>query len=327
MKQHRLPGTRKSLIRLSSGFTLIEVMIAMVLLAILSVLTAQTMRAGIRDRETISNELSRESKVSDALRIIRNDVNSAYHYRDIFITIMNNAAKPAENKKGLTGVGNDPGADGSSLAGGLPPAQPAAAPVAAEPAASPRPTPAVTTGFIGDSESMYFTSLSNARTIQDSQQSDQAKIGYYVKSCRARGGPKREMVATKCLFRATSPYLDEEVEKAGEETVLLEHVEQFKLRYLGPGHDDLEYVDTWKTGKNGDANTKENFPYAVEVTISTEDKTDPKNIRVVASSLIPIRFPNNPVKAKEGDPATGADGQPPKDTGSFNPGVGPNGKN
>lgn len=298
---------------LNAGFTLIEVMIAMVILAVLSILTAQTMRAGIQDRENISSSISRESKVADALRIIRNDINSAYHYRDIYITVMNNAAKPdATPTPGPAQIDPNTGQP-------IPPPPPPPPPTGQNPAqaaATPRPTPTETTGFIGDGESIYFTTLSNTRTLQDSQVSDQAKIGYFVKSCTARSGSKT--VQTKCLYRAISPYLDEEIEKPGEETVLLEHVDKFKLRYLGPGHDDLEYVDGWKTGKNGDANTKENFPYAVEVTLSTEDKDDKRGQRVVASALIPIRFPNNPPKKTTAQTATDAT---TTQTGSFNQGL------
>ena len=302
----------------SVGFTLIEVMIAMAIMAVLAVLTAQTMRAGIQDRENISAIIGRESKVADALRIIRNDVNSAFHYRDIYITVMNNAAKPDATPTPSPGQ-----IDPNSGLPVSPPPSPPSPPVnpataAAEAAATPRPTPPETTGFVGDSESIYFTTLSNTRTIQDSQVSDQAKIGYFVKGCTTHNGTKT--FQGKCLYRSISPYLDEEIEKPGEETVLLEHVDQFKLRYLGPGHEDLEYVDGWKTGKNGDANTKENFPYAVEVTLATEDKDDKKGQRVVASALIPIRFPNNPPKKTAAQTATDAT---TTQTGSFNQGMPP----
>lgn len=311
------------------GFTLIEVMISMAILAVLAILTTQTMRAGIQDRETISAELSRESKVSDALRIIRNDINAAYHYRDIYVTIMNNAAKPDPKSTPAPGQQQAPQFDPVT---GLPldPAQQqlqqqqqqaqqqAQQQQSQEPAATPRPTPAVTTGFVGDNESLTFTTLSNTRTVQDAPESDQAKIAYYVKSCRARSGTKS--VQTKCLFRAVSPYLDENVDQPPTaETVLLEFVDQFKLRYVGATENtELEYLDSWKTGKSGDEKTKENFPYAVEVTLATDNKEDKRNQRVVASALIPIRFPNNAPK-KTATPAAGQPGANPP--GSFNPGM------
>ncbi len=306
-------------IKKHSGFTLIEVMIAMAILAVLSILTAQTMRAGIQDRDTVSAEISRESKVADALRIIRNDINSAYHYRDIYVTIMNNAAKPDPKP---TPANGQPQIDPTS-GQPIPPQTEAnnqpVVPGSAEAAATPRPTPAVTTGFVGDSESIYFSSLSNVRTVQDEQTSDQAKIGYFVKSCQAHTGTKTG--PAKCLYRAVSPFLDENIDRPGQETVLLEHVEQFKLRYLGPGHDDLEYVDSWKTGKNGDATTKDNFPYAVEVTLATDNKDDKKSQKVVASALIPIRFPNNPPAKKAG--AQGGADATTQPNSSFNPNMPP----
>jgi prepilin-type N-terminal cleavage/methylation domain-containing protein len=298
------------------GFTLIEIMIAMAILAVISILSAQTMRSGITDRETVQQEIAADSKVADALRIIRTDVNAAYHHRDIFVTLMNDAAKP--DPKQTPKPGDPP-------AGGFVPPPPPPAPdaPAAEPAASPRPTPPEITGFIGESQSMYFTTLSNQRTFQDSQMSDQAKVGYFVKSCRSRSANKT--VQDNCLYRSFTPYLDEEIEKPGEETVLLEHVSQFKLRYVGPGRGtttELEYVDTWKTGKNGDDISKLNFPYAVEVTLVTEDKNDPKTKKVTASALIPIQFPNNPPK-KDPNAPVNADGSPASttDKGSFNNGL------
>lgn len=295
-----------------SGFTLIEIMISMAILAAISILSAQTMRAGISDRETVQEEISADAKVADAMRIIRTDVNAAYHHRDIFVTLMNNAAKPDKPTPPKPG-------DPSSL---VPPAPaPAPANPNTEPEPTPRPTPPEVTGFIGDSESLYFTTLSNQRTIQDSQESDQAKVGYFVKSCRARSGNKT--VQDNCLYRSFSPYLDEDIDKPGDETVLLEHVSEFKLRYIGPGRGtstDLEYVDTWKTGKAGDDISKDKFPYAVEVTIVYEDKNDPKAKKVTASALIPIRFPNNPPK-KDPNASGLANGQSAPDGQSIQPGM------
>jgi prepilin-type N-terminal cleavage/methylation domain-containing protein len=292
-----------------SGFTLVEIMISMAILAAISILSAQTMRAGISDREAVQEEISADAQVADAMRIIRTDVGAAYHHRDIFVTLMNNAAKPDPKPTPKPG-------DPSSL---VPPPPPAPANPNAPPEPTPRPTPPEVTGFIGDSESLYFTTLSNQRTIQDSQESDQAKVGYFVKSCRARSGNKT--VQDNCLYRSFSPFLDEDIDKPGDEMVLLEHVSEFKLRYLGPGRGtstDLEYVDSWKTGKAGDDISKDKFPYAVEVTIVFEDKNDPKAKKVTASALLPIQFPNNPPK-KDPNASGLADGPP--DGQSIQPGM------
>jgi hypothetical protein len=81
--------------------------------------------------------------------------------------------------------------------------------------------------------------------------------------------------------------------------VLVENVQEFKLRYFGPQRED--WIEVWKTGKNGDAISKENFPYAVEVSLSVHDKSDPKSKPVSMVVVAPIRFPNNPPKKKEGE--------------------------
>jgi prepilin-type N-terminal cleavage/methylation domain-containing protein len=306
-------------LKIQSGFTLIEIMIAMAILAVITMLSVQTMKAGIQDREAVANEIASDSKVSDAMRIMRNDINSAYHYRDIFITVANNAEKP-DPKPGAA----QPTTPTDPAAPPPPVAPPAPGTAAAEPAATPRPIPPDVTGFIGDGESMYFTTLSNERTLQDSLVSDQAKIGYYVKGCRSHNGKKSFQV--KCLYRSISPYLDEEVDKPGDETILLENVTEFKLRYVGPSRttsSELEFVDAWKTGKNGDAITKDNFPFAVEVSLVTENKEDKDVKKVTSSALIPLRFPNNPPKKADGTPGSNADAttQPGGAPGSFNQGL------
>ena len=291
-----------------SGFSLIEVMIALVILAGLSVLTAQAMKSGIENRESISADLERESKVADAITIIRNDVSNAYHHRDINIRMLNEISKPP------TPVPPPP------LAPGQPPPPPPPPPVQpgpnATPAPTPRATPKIVTQFVGDSESMYFSSLSNVRVLRDSKESDQAKIGYFLKSCRSSNPKTGKESNGRCLMRSISPFLDEDVTKTGDETVLLENVQDFHLRYLGPGHDD--YVDSWKSTKEGDAASKNKFPMAVEVTLTAQDQSDSKDKPVTASALIPLRFPNNPPKKT---PAPGGAQAPP----GTDPGAGDGG--
>lgn len=263
--------------RSNAGFTLIEVMIAMAILAMLAILTAQTLKTSVDNRAKVQADMNREAQVYDALRIMQADVAAAFHHRDIMISMindLNNATPtPAPNPQN-------------------PPPNPPVNPPAA-PAGSPRPTPPQTTGFVGEAESLYFTVSNHQRTLKDAYESDQAKVGYFLKGCKSRTG-KNE--ATKCLFRAVSPLLDEDVTQVGDGVALLEHVEEFKLRYLGPGHED--YVEQWKFGPKagGDEVAKENFPYAVEITLKIHNKTDKKEKPFGATVLAPIRFPNNPPK-------------------------------
>jgi hypothetical protein len=147
---------------------------------------------------------------------------------------------------------------------------------------------------VGDAKSMYFTTLSNVRTQKDVRESNEAKVGYFLKTCQSRSliSAQQKTTPSQCLVRTLSPFLDDDVTKTGPETVLVENVKEFKLRYLGPGHDD--YVEEWKTGKNGDVNSKDNFPYAVEITLAIQDKADPKSKPVASTIVAALRFTNNP---------------------------------
>lgn len=267
-------------------------MVALAILAVLSLLTTQAIRTGISNKTLVSNEIDREARLNDALRIMRSDIAQAFHYQDIHCKL-NNAVSatptPSSQQQGQGGfIGNAP---------------PAA--WGAQPEATPKPCPPNYTGFIGNPDSLYFTSLSNVRTIRDEQTSDQAKIGYFVKSCRIPS--PRGTTTSQCLYRSSSPILDEELDKPGPATLLLEHVTEFKLRYLGPEHQD--YVDTWRTGKDGNEVTRDKFPYAVEITLTIQDKNDPKDRPATQTILAPIGFENNPKKEPSPTPGQGQTSQ------------------
>lgn len=270
-------------------------MVALAIMSVLSLLTTQALKSAIDSRAFVSRELNRDSRMADTLRIIRNDVQQAFHYQDVFCKMENELSNPPTPT---------PAGGGNPAFGGAPPQQPLF-PGAPSTGPTPKPCPPNYTGFLGDGESLYFSALSNIRTLRDSQESDQAKIGYFVKSCRPVGAK----AATKCLYRAVSPILDEELDKPGPATLLLENIEEFKLRYLGPERED--FVETWKTGKDGDDVSKDKFPYAVEVTLTIHDKSNPKDRPETQTTLISLNFQNNPAKKK----TDGQQGQQQDQTG------------
>jgi prepilin-type N-terminal cleavage/methylation domain-containing protein len=280
----------------NQGFTLIEIMVAMAILAILTVLTAQAIQTAIANRSKAKAIVSRESSVRDALSVIQNDLAAAFHHRDFEIKMYNEIV--AANNAPKTNPGAPP-ADSDGL---TPPPTPTPAPAPTQetppaPKLEPRPTPQELTGFSGDAESVYFTVLNHTRTTRDAPESDQAKVGYFVKDCKSRQHPDK---MTKCLYRSLATELDDDVKKPGPASLLLENIEMFQLRYLGPGSDDL--VDHWQTGTNSrDKNMADNFPYAVEVTLSVHDKNDANEKLFSAQVLAPLHFPNNlPKKSESG---------------------------
>ncbi|RYZ66958.1 MAG: prepilin-type N-terminal cleavage/methylation domain-containing protein [Proteobacteria bacterium] len=281
------------------GFTLIEVVISLMILAMLSVLTTNAMRRAIDNRELVANDVARDARLADAIRVFRADITSAYHHRDFLTKLTNEAKDPNFKEESTTpaGGGNPPPPTPPPNGGGDAPPRICINDITGAQEPCTKPTPPQLTGFVGDSSSLYLTTLSNIRTIRDSAESNQAKVGYYTKSCQVRNEGKT--FPSKCLYRSTSPIIDKELTTPGPETVLLENVEQFQLRYLGPGNDD--YVDTWKTGEGAPAATKEKFPYAVEITLTTQNKNDRKDKKTTSSALVPLWFPNNDKDKNKGN--------------------------
>lgn len=272
--------TSRSMKIANQGFTLIEVIVAMVIMTFLSIFTVQSIQRALATKAKVQKDIDKNSTVRDALRIMERDVNMAFNYRDVYAELYNKA-QDARQK----GVGT---ATTSSQTPGVPtpPANPAAA---VDPDKYKKKTPKVYTHFIGEAQAMDFTSLSNVRMMEESQISQQAEIGYHLKPCRRRSNQEQ---SSNCLWRRISNYIHEDITKEGQgqETVLLENVTEFKLRYLGPGKDE-EWVDAWATNERGDDVTRNKFPFAVEITIEVKDSKDkPLRLTTVAA----IRNPNNP---------------------------------
>ncbi len=280
------------------GFSLVEIMVAIVILAGLSLLTAQAIRSGVTSRDKFNREILADSEVRDSLRVMERDINLAFHHRDIFTEMYNQIERDrvaaAQKKSGQANPQGGPPLGTDPFAG-------------IQPAQEKKP-PKNLTAFVGDTQSVHFTALTNIRTQRDSQESEQAEVGYYLKGCNSRGGKDRGRQGPKssqCLYRRLSALLDDDVTQGGNEVVLLENVQEFKLRYFGPKRDD--WVENWKTGEGGDAISKLNFPYAVEVSLSVHNKDDPKAREVSMMLVAPIRFPNNPPE-KKSDGTTAAPG-------------------
>ncbi|NJL25449.1 MAG: type II secretion system protein [Calothrix sp. SM1_5_4] len=74
-----------------SGFTLIEVVIAMMILTFLSLFTMQAVQNAIKTKAKVQKEIDKTSTLRDALRIMERDINMAFNYRDINIKLYNQA--------------------------------------------------------------------------------------------------------------------------------------------------------------------------------------------------------------------------------------------
>jgi len=270
----------------NKGFTLLEIIIAVVILAIISSMTALNIQKSIKFKAKVERDLEDYAGVRDALVIITRDINNAFHWIDINEEIKKsmNADAQAQGKAPPFGTPNPQGINSNAV-----------------------PTEKIT-GFIGDKDSLYLTSLGHERTVTDSKESDQAKVGYFIKDVKS----VHDGQSTKALIRSESVFLDGEVGKPGKETVLLEHIKSMTFKYLGG--DDKEWVNSWKTDSpEGDVQHNK-FPDAVEVNIATS--RDGREVSL--STIAAVHMPNNnspgssPSPANPSTAASAAPGAAPK---------------
>ena len=272
------------LLKKSSGFTLIELMIALVILTFLSIFTAQSIQSALKDKTKLQGDLDRSAKLRGTLSVMERDLNLAFNHRDLGVELHNLAIniKTASGAGGGTppaGGGNPP--IGGSAAGT---AQP---PVNQHPQMQPK-KEVLLTQFVGETEKLNFASASLVRTEKDSPTANVGEVGYSLKSCNSRLDPSKN---SKCLWRRTSSIIDTDPLIGGTETPLLEDVKELKFRYLGALRPE-EWQDSWISSNEGPAETKGMLPNAVEITLEIQDKTKSLRMTVVAT----IHNPNNPEK-------------------------------
>ena len=297
-------------LRNNRGFTLIEIMVALLILAGLSVLMAQSVRSGLQSRQKVQRQIAEESRARDAMRLLVSDIGAAFHHRDYTVASYNKVLE-LRKKKAQTSA-----APTATPAAGAP--APTATPqTTLDPLASatPMPTPVQLTAFVGNSQQMTFTSRNHVRRYVDAPESDQATIFYYLGSCRS--GENNKYLST-CLNRAerVEPSKDFPLGATGDDEmqtqVLVPFVTDFKLRYIAVGMSD--FTESWDSRpESTDPVTRGNFPDAVEISLTLHNKEDKNSKPQSLTWLAPIRNSNNPDESdKEAQasptPAGGANG-------------------
>ncbi len=279
--------------RKNAGFTLIEVMISVAIMATLGLLAAQTIKQAITQKKVIQEIVNETSRLRDGVKIFERDVQLAYHHRDWEKDILDLAKK---NKK--TTATQTPGVPGAPPP--IPVFDSSGNVVSTSndpPVEAPRKDPA--TQFIGKENEIHFVTMNTGRILKDMPQADFVEVGYTVKDCTSFS----TKVASKCLYRRVSPWVDDDVTKGGDEFVLIENVTEFALRYMGRGKQD--WNKDWRSDNGGDGATKGNFPWLVEISISYQKEPDkPGSKKHSMQLVIPIHFPNNKEESG-GDAGTG----------------------
>lgn len=270
-----------------SGFTLIEVLIAVAIMSTLGLLAAQTIKQAINQKKIIQEIVSDTSRLRDGVKIFERDVQLAYHHRDWEKEIIDLAKK---NKKAAAPNG------GPALPATAPGQQPPIPQFDANgnwtgqnqteaPVEAPRKDPS--TNFIGKENEINFVTMNTGRILKDMPQADFIEVGYSLKECTTFAEKKN----TKCLYRRVSPWVDDDVTKGGAEFMLIENITEFSLRYMGRGKQD--WNKDWRSDSGGDGVTKGNFPWLVEISITYQKDPEKGSKKHSMQLVIPIHFPNN----------------------------------
>jgi prepilin-type N-terminal cleavage/methylation domain-containing protein len=272
----------------ASGFTLLEVILAITILATMAVISTQALSRALKARTKIQAEVDDVSSLRDSLRMIRADINLAFHHRDFEKEMQDLATKPASSTT------TAPGAVASAQ-------QPQRQTKRYDP----------TTEFVGDDSQVNFVTLNSGRLSSAVVQADFVEVGYSLKSCNNLTTNK----ASSCLYRRIQNIVDEDVKSGGNEIVMLENVSEFKLRYIGETKQD--WVNEWNSSNTAvDAGTRGRFPDSVEVSLGIEREFEGKQKSYSMQLVIPIHFPNNPARGG-GNPANTGQQQQQQQGGQF----------
>lgn len=292
----------------SSGFTLIEVLISIAILATLTVLVAKNIQQALKSKEKIQFQIDDLSRIRDSLRLMERDINLAYHYNDIekemkdLYKKKNAASQKANQNQNNQNSGNNFNPTDNNTQNNE-----------EEKPEAPRQDPV--THFVGTTDSMNFVTMNNGRMMADAKQADFVEVGYSLKDCKSLN----QQSSSKCIWRRSSPIADTDVTKGGLELVLLENVSEFKLRYIGKGKQD--WVTDWRSDTGGDASTKNNFPDAVEISLTIEKGEENKKKKYSMQIVSPIHFTNNKnPEDNQGTNEAGQNGQNTQNNNSQNPG-------
>lgn len=281
----------KSLLKDERGFSLMEIIIAITILATLAILIGTSTSRALKAKRKIQAEVTDASSLRDSMKIIRADINMAYNHYDFEKEIYDQVTKPDPTKPQVPGAGGvtgqNPGQNPFDLQ------QNQTGPKRENKREDPR------TDFMGESDKINLVTMNQARLLTGELTADFMEVGYLVKRCTSLS---RKEESSNCLFRRSQKILDADVTEGGMETPILENVTEFTLKYLGEGK--TEWKSDWKTKGGIDGTTNGQFPEAVEVNLGIETELDGKKRKYSMQTIVPLHFPNN-IKPKSTGAGTG----------------------
>ena len=261
------------------GMTLLEVIIALSLFAVIAVSLMKTTDTVLKYRKTIT-EKSKEIKLNrNFTQILRKDLKNIFFIEDLnskmhiaFIERKKNPVPRTANPKN-----SRPGANTSR--GPNPPEtidtteyeQTQIAPYLSNQIQ-------ITGGFYGEENSLKISTFSNTRLWSDDKTGEHNEVSYYIKTCQEKKNKKN---SSECLWRSSSSLVDDNPEEleAQEELVLLERVKKFQISYFNMFKE--EWSNEWKTNPTDN----KNLPAIIRLNIEYENE---KSKLIKHNIMIPI---------------------------------------
>lgn len=290
------------------GLTLLELLIAISLMAILSITTTQMLRKSTVQTKKLTSGIDNINHLRAAMNIIKNDASKAVNFRDLNLFLYNEAQKErvkrydSRVKTWVEELNKNDKPTPVATVANLTDAQKSKMieDGVVKPELGKEEAEVIHTHFVGDKEKVYFTTSSGIRFRSNDKISDLMEVGYFLRTCKSRRTKKQE---SKCLWRSVSYNLDEDVTKGGKESVLIENVETAEFKYLSFNaenikKDNANWVESWDSRNSGDRTTGGAFPAAVSLSLTikipnknTKDKDKLKIERL--TGVFPIDFANN----------------------------------
>jgi general secretion pathway protein J len=199
MSGGRYAGRQRRQRASQAGFTMIEVLIAVGLLAGMSILVWTSVSSMFQARDIFTKRAERDLIVRNAMSRITNEIAAAY------------MAGPENGGEQLPGEALDPAQLTEEM--------------------KQRSTQeAFQFGFIGKDDRLDFTSFAHVRTRDDEPAGHHAEIGYEIRSQRGDDGR-----LVRQLVRREDTTLDADITRGGKSFVLLPELSKLKLSYWDAG--------------------------------------------------------------------------------------------
>lgn len=244
------------------GFTLLEVLVSVALLAFISTTTGYSVKQAIVNKEKLQGEMDLLKKIHSALNLMKRDIEKSFHYKDIYTPIYKKQKISNTHRIPLDEFQEEEKEEKEI------------------------------TFFVGETSFLKFSSLNHPLISSDDGVSEQIAIHYFLSSCTNLKTKK----SSSCLFRATTPYLEGVTrEKTFENrSVILENIKSLEIKYLSKGE---EWSDFWESDKKERRETS-GFPRAVQIkiTLNSSGKEIPE---VTIGTVASVIFPNNENKKEK----------------------------